>query len=163
MKRIISLVLLFTMIWSLSAYAENTNLGISTELLLTMYSGYLTPIGGPYMPLDISENEKSSTSIMKKLTRHCTISINQDSGMVSSFKLVSDEDDGSDERLEELMMCFVGAIMLLNIDITFDDAADYLTRMISNREEININNYHYRFISTQPISTMIGLEVTPAI
>ena len=80
--------------------------------------------------------------------------------MVTNFRLVSDESDGSDAWADELMMCFLGAVLLLNIGMDANDGIDYLTRIVGQREEIDIGQAHYRFISTQPISTSIGLEVT---
>lgn len=160
-KRIVALVLALMLCGAALAEAPH-DMGMTGEVLITMFRSYLEPFGVSTYNFELKEDEKADNSIVMPLSKYCTLSIQQDAGMVTSFKIVSSEDDGSDQRIDEIMACSMGCLMLTNLSLSADDAIDYLIRLTDQREIITLDGLTYRFTTTAPFSTIVGLEVTLA-
>ena len=160
MKKLLSV--LFVVVFACScAFAETKTLGEKTEILLSMFEGYLEPFGITTYPLKMTKQEKAQSSFVKPYTKYCSLYITQENGVVTSLKIVSSEDDGSSERIDEILACFMAGIMITNLSISADDAIDYLTRMAGNSETIVVDGISYRVISGQPFTSILSLEIVP--
>jgi len=149
------------------AYASDAVLDITVEELLSGMSELLAPystIGMPCYPLEITEKDLTSNTVLKLLTRHTSISIKQQEGIVKSFKIVSDEDKGDDSenRTQEIMITCVCAMLLTNDAFNEDNAVSILTGIVSDKQSHVYGNVSYRFVTGNPFTTVVALEVTPA-
>lgn len=159
MKRIFPLVIAFLLCFV--ALGESKTIGISTVEFLSAFESYMAPFGIATYPMEITDREKDKDSFTKLFTKYCSIYVSQKNGMVQSFKVVSKEDDGSEQRTNEIMASFLGAIMLTNLNISADDAINALTQMIQTHEVMTIDGLNYRFVTGQPFTTIMSIEVTP--
>ena len=140
---------------------ETKTIGISTTELLSAFESYMAPFGISTYPMDMTDMEQDKSSFTKPFTKYCSMYVSQENGMVKSFKIVSKEDDGSEQRTNEIMAAFLGAIMLTNLNISADDAINALTQMIQTHEVMTIDGLSYRFVTGQPFTTIMSIEVTP--
>ena len=145
--------------------SEEKTLGIETDVLLASFDGYLdtfTALSGlQHYTLSTMDVDKSNPSLVLPMTKHCSLDIDQVNGLVKHFRVVSDKDDGSSGRTEEIIVCFMAALMLTNSYFTEENTVSELNKIMSDREEHVYGDVTYRFVSTAPITTIIGLEVTP--
>lgn len=161
MKQFVALIICIMMFISMNTYAETKTLGIQTETLLTMFENYMVPFGISTYPMELREKDKGKDSIIVLFTKYCTLHIRQENGVVKSFQIVASEDDGSNQRIDEIMASFLGGIMLIDLGISSDDAIAFLTTIANTGEEKELNGISYRVITGQPFTTVISLEVKP--
>lgn len=163
MKRFIAIIaLLFVFV----TVAEAADIGISVEDLVTGMDDMLAPfkaIGMPCYPLEFSENDLTTKTVLKLLTKHTSMSISQENGVVKSFKIVSDEDNGddSDNRTYEIMTTCVCAMLLTSDAINEENAVSILTDIVTDKEPHVYGNVSYRFVTGQPFTSIVALEVMP--
>jgi len=167
-KRLLAAVMALVLMMTAGAMAAGKTLGMKTTDFLTLFDLYLdtfTEMGLPHYPLDILDREQGKTSMVKPLTPHCSIDIKQEGEMLKSFKIVSNENkDPADEenRITDIMICFIGALTLTNNYFTRDNTIAELSKIMEDRNEHTYGDINYRYSTTQPISTIVALEVTPA-
>lgn len=166
-EKILALLVLVSLFACPLACASEGELGITVEELLSGMSESLAPysaIGMPCYPLDFTEKDLTSNTVLKLLTRHTSISIRQQDGVVKSFKIVSDEDKGddSDNRTHEIMITSVCAMLLVNGGFNDDDAVSILSEMVTDKQPHVYGNVSYRFVTGAPFTTVVALEVTSA-
>ena len=170
MKKLISAFIVLTIILSCAstALASSSSLGMTTGELFVMFNNCLDEmesLGLWHYHLELSAKDKDRPSVVSPLTQHCSIEVKQENGTVKSFKIVSDEkkdDSTSDTRLAEIYICFMAAMLLTNDIFTEDNAMEYLSEVLGDNQEHTYGDVTYRFVTTQPFSTIVGLEVTPA-
>ena len=164
-KRVLCCILAMLIVCPL-AFAASGNLGISVEDLVTGMDDMLAPfkaIGMPCYPLEYSEKDLTAKTVLKLLTKHTSMSISHEDGVVKSFKVFSDEDNGedSDNRTNEIMTTCVCAMLLTSDAINEDNAVSILTDIVTDRQPHVYGNVSYRYVTGQPFTSVVALEVMP--
>ena len=146
------------------AIASST-LGIETSVLLAGFDGYLdnfaTMSGMQHYALELSEKDRDKSLIVYPMTSHCSLSIKQEAGLVKSFQVVSDNDDGSEDRATDIIICFMGALLLTNSYFEEGNTMDELSKIMSDNLEHTYGDVTYRYITGRPFISNVSLEVTP--
>lgn len=167
MKRIVIVLMVVGLMLAPLAHAAGANLGIPTEKLLADLSACLDSFSDvlpSHYPLEYTENDAGKKSFLKLLGNHTSLSVSQDGDMVKSFKIVSDEgkNGGSYERTCEIDACFMSALLASNEYFTDENVMVSLSSIVYDREIMVQNGIAYRYITGEPFTTIVALEVTPA-
>lgn len=161
-KRVLVLMIIILLVLPHVTYASSNDLGVSTQIFLAMYDSYLTSFGIAHYPLTYSDTDAKMPSIMKTANSQCALNMKQQDGQLTKLEIVSGEDDGSEDRTMNIIGCFMGALMLLNLDMSADDAMHNLADITENPYGVEINGLNYRFVTGQPFTSVVALEITPA-
>lgn len=152
---------------SATTKVSKKTMGISTAELLARFEGYFEPFvrlsGYPYYPLELKDNEKDQSNVLKILSDYCSLFILQQDGQAASFRVVSsDNENRSNAEMEDIVICFSAALMVTDLDLPGDDMLTRLDEIMADKQEHTYNGFTYRYITTQPFSNVVALEVTPA-
>ena len=152
---------------SATTKVSKKTMGISTAELLARFEGYFEPLvrlsGYPYYPLELKDNEKDQSNVLKILSDYCSLFILQQDGQVASFRVgSSDNEIRSNAEMEDIVICFSAALMVTDLDLPGDDMLTRLDEIMADKQEHTYNGFTYRYITTQPFSNVVALEVTPA-
>lgn len=167
MKRFFVCLIVMCLIFPAVACASDSNLGFTTDTFLSELSLCLDSFSDvlpAHYPLEYTEKDAAEKSIIKLLGKHTCLYITQDGDMVKSFKVVSDEENNGDyyERACEIDACFMSALLVSNDYFTDENVMVSLSSIMYDREIITQNGISYRYVTGEPFTTVVALEVVPA-
>ena len=157
MKRLILIALALVLF---TGSAQAASLGKSTGFFLTMYGTYLNMFGVQHYSFEHSGDKDES--IIMPINKHCSLYIHQQGGEMTKLEVVSSEDDGSEDRTSDIIGCFMGAMMLIDLSMPAEDVIKNLNEITSTTDAVIINGISYRFVTGQPFTSIVALEITPA-
>ena len=163
MKKTLSLILAVVLILAVNAPAvADMSMWKSTAAFIAGFDSCLNAYGLPYWPMELKDNEKDKSSVMKLITDDISLLVYQENGAVTEFQITTHiNDNDSDDKRNNLVFCMMAAMMIADLEMNADDVLSNLNTVVNNREA-TINGVYYRYVTTAPLSDAVAFKVAPA-